>query len=55
MKIDKKTALWIVIGVLLVAVVYVVFFQGNTATASTTLGPQAGQAASAYSGMVGGC
>jgi len=55
-KIDKaklKTGLWIVIGILLVAVVYATFFR-DTATA-TTLSANAGSAASAYSGMVGGC
>jgi len=48
-----KIALWGVIGLLLIAVVYVTFFkEAGTATA---LGSNAGQAASAYSGMVGGC
>lgn len=49
----KKAVLWGVIGLLLLAVVYVTFFK-ETGTA-TTLGANAGQAASAYSGMVGGC
>ena len=54
MKIDRNTFLWIVIAILAVLVVYVVFFQGSTSTA-TQLSPTAGQAAQAYSGMVGGC
>ena len=52
-KINKKTALWSVIGLLLVVVVYATFFRDVTTT--TTLGVSAGQAASAYSDMVGGC
>jgi hypothetical protein len=54
MKIDKSTFLWIVIAILFVLVIYVVFFQGSTSSAET-LSPTAGQAAQAYSGMVGGC
>ncbi len=49
----KKAVLWAVIGVLLLAVVYVTFFRD--ASTATTLSANAGQAASAYSGMVGGC
>lgn len=48
-----KLVLWGVIGLLLLAVVYVTFFKGSVSTAQ--LGANAGQAASAYSGMVGGC
>ena len=51
---SQKVALWVIIGVLLLAVVYTVFFQGGSTT-STSLSSTAGQAASAYSGMVGGC
>jgi len=50
----QKIVLWTIIGVLLLAVVYTVFFQGNTGSTSS-LSSNAGQAASAYSGMVGGC
>jgi len=50
----QKIALWVAIGVLLVAVIYTVFFQGNTGSTSS-LSANAGQAAQAYSGMVGGC
>ena len=50
----QKIVLWAVIGILLIAVTYTVFFNGGANSAST-LSPSAGQAASAYSGMVGGC
>jgi len=50
----ERIALWVVIGILLIAVTYTVFFNGGANSAST-LSPSAGQAASAYSGMVGGC
>jgi len=48
----KKAALWGVIGILLLAVVYVTFFQGSASTSDI-----AGQTAQAsqYAGMVGGC
>lgn len=49
----KRAVLWGAIGLLLLAVVYVTFFQ-ESGTA-TTLGANAGQAASRYTGMVGGC
>jgi hypothetical protein len=49
----QKIALWVIIGILLIAVIYTVFFQGGSGASS--LSPTAGQAASAYSGMVGGC
>lgn len=52
----QKIVLWSIIGILLVAVIYTVFFNsGTSVTTASTLGPNAGQAASAYSGMVGGC
>ena len=50
----QKVVLWVIIGVLLLAVIYTVFFQGGSTT-STSLSSTAGQAASVYSGMVGGC
>ncbi len=53
MKIDKSMLLWIVIAVLFILVIYVLFFQGAATT--TGLTANAGQAAQAYSGMVGGC
>ena len=49
----QKIVLWVIIGILLLAVIYTVFFQGTTSASS--LSPTAGQAAQAYSGMVGGC
>ncbi|MEK6897088.1 MAG: hypothetical protein AABW93_01010 [Nanoarchaeota archaeon] len=52
----QKIVLWVIIGILLLAVVYTVFFQGGSSSVvSSSLSPTAGQAASAYSGMVGGC
>ena len=51
--LDKKAILWGVIVGLLLVLVYVTFFQDTVA--STNLGATAGQAASKYSGMVGGC
>ncbi|MEK6840654.1 MAG: hypothetical protein AABX79_01745 [Nanoarchaeota archaeon] len=51
----QKIVLWVIIGILLLAVIYTVFFQGGSSSASSSLSPSAGQAASAYSGMVGGC
>jgi len=50
----QKIVLWAVIGILLLAVVYTVFFQGG-GSSTGALSSNAGQAASAYSGMVGGC
>ena len=52
-KINKNTLLWVLIGVLAVLVIYTLFFRGMMGGIS--LGRNAGQAASAYSGMVGGC
>ena len=51
----QKVVLWVIIGVLLLAVLYTIFFQGSVGSASSSLSSNAGQAASAYSGMVGGC
>jgi len=50
----QKIVLWAIIGLLLLVVIYTIFFQGSAGSASS-LSPSAGQAASAYSGMVGGC
>ncbi|HKZ33709.1 MAG TPA: hypothetical protein VJ142_00525 [Candidatus Nanoarchaeia archaeon] len=50
----QKIVLWVIIGILLLAVVYTVFFQGG-GSSTGSLSSNAGQAASAYSGMVGGC
>ena len=49
----KKAVLWVAIGLLALAVAYVTFFK-DTASA-VRLGANAGEAASRYSGMVGGC
>jgi len=56
MKINRNTFLWIVIAILAILVIYVVFFQGGAPISNaSSLSPTAGQAAQAYSGMVGGC
>ncbi|HJZ19209.1 MAG TPA: hypothetical protein VJ208_03830 [Candidatus Nanoarchaeia archaeon] len=49
----KKAVLWGAIGLLLLMVIYTTFFKGSVDLGS--LGSNAGSAASAYSGMVGGC
>ncbi len=52
----KRIALWVVIGILAVLVVYVTFFKGSASSAD--VGAQAIKStaqASRYSGMVGGC
>ena len=54
MKIDRNMILWALIGLLAVLVIYTLFFRGSAANV-VSLGSNAGQAASAYSGMVGGC
>lgn len=51
---NTKIALWVIIGILLLLVIYTILFQGGSANAGS-LSSNAGQAASAYSGMVGGC
>jgi len=56
MEIKKETikaVLWGAIAFLLLAVIYMTFFAGGSTASS--LSANAGQAASAYSGMVGGC
>ncbi|GIU68175.1 MAG: hypothetical protein KatS3mg001_025 [Candidatus Pacearchaeota archaeon] len=50
----EKIILWIIIGILLIAVIYTIFFKGS-GTGSATLSTEAGKAAQAYAGMVGGC
>lgn len=55
---NRQIALWSLIGILGILVLYVVFFQGSAATAQSTLSASqaaAQQAASGYGGMVGGC
>jgi len=51
-KMDKKTILWIIIAILIVAVIYIVFIK---APASGTGQVVSSVAQSAGSGMVGGC
>ena len=55
MQIRKKTLMWIVIGVLFLAVLFLTFkVSGNTSAAQAT-GQVTRTAASAGAGMVGGC
>ena len=54
----KQIALWSLIGILGILVLYVVFFQGSAATGQSALSASQAasqQAASGYGGMVGGC
>jgi len=55
-KMDKRTFLWIVVGILLIATVYVVFFMNPSTTGQVASATKpAIQQAAASSGMVGGC
>ena len=51
----KNWILWGVIALLAIAVIYVVFFNGSAGSSTLSAGQTAGQAASSYGGMVGGC
>ena len=51
----RRVVLWGVIGILLIAVVYVTFFNGSVSSASADSVKTAGQIAAQYSGMVGNC
>jgi len=55
MKINRNTFLWIVIAILAILVIYVVSFQGVSASGASSLSPTAGKAVQVYGGMVGGC
>jgi hypothetical protein len=50
---DRNIVLWIVIGILVVLVIYVTFFNGSADNSTLSAGKTAGEVA--YSGMVGGC
>ncbi len=53
---DRKTILWIIIILLILALLYVVFFQGPVSQTALSAGQSAGQqAAGSYGGMVGDC
>lgn len=56
---ERKTLLWIVIGVLFVAAVFLFFMAGNTQSteiaSKTSAGVTQAVTSSSYSGMVGGC
>ena len=56
-KINKKTMLWIVIGVLLIATIFLTFKASSigTGAAQTTASATRTAVSTASSGMVGGC
>jgi len=56
-KINKKTMLWIVIGVLLIATIFLTFKASSigTGAAQATASAARTAASTASSGMVGGC
>mgnify|MGYP001580169930 FL=1 len=53
-KINRKILLWIIIGILFIAVLFMTFKSANSSAAQAT-GQAVKTAASAGSGMVGGC
>ncbi len=52
-KIDKRIALWVVIGVLFIVALFLVFKAG--AGSAVSVGSAAKSVASSSAGMVGGC
>ncbi len=56
-EIDKKTMLWIIIGILLIATIFLTFKASaiGTAPAQATASAVKTAASTASSGMVGGC
>ena len=56
-KINKKTMLWIVIGILLIATIFLTFKASSigTGAAQATASAAKTAASTASSGMVGGC
>ncbi len=50
----KRIALWVVIAILAIGVIYVAFFRGGGVDQST-VGAASQVVKSSYSGMVGGC
>jgi len=55
MQIRKKTLMWIVIGVLFLAVLFLTFKVSGNTSAVQTAGQVVKSAAPAGAGMVGGC
>lgn len=53
-KMERRMVLWAVIGVLFLVALYLVF-QAGSGAATQNIGPATSSAASAASGMVGGC
>lgn len=55
-KMDKKTIMWIVIGILIVAVLFLTFKASAISSgAAQTAGAAVNTLSSSSSGMVGGC
>ena len=54
-EIDKKTMLWIIIGILLIATIFLTFKASAIGTAPAQATASAVKTATASSGMVGGC
>lgn len=53
-KMDKKTIMWVVIGVLFLVALYLIFQLGSGSIAAQSVAPATKPAVSS-SGMVGGC
>lgn len=51
---DKKTILWIVIGVLVIGLIFLTLSKGNTSIVQSA-GSAVKSASASSSGMVGGC
>ena len=54
-KLDKRIALWVVIGILFVVALFLVFKAGAGTSSVSQVAGAAKSVASSSSGMVGGC
>ena len=56
-KMEKRITLWIIIGILFVAVLFLIFKTGASGSSSTVVqsAGSAAKSAASSSGMVGGC
>jgi len=55
MEIKRSTLIWVVIGILLIATIYLTFKASSIGTGAATTTATAAQNAIASTGMVGGC
>ncbi len=55
MEIKKSTVLWIAIGILALAVLFLTMQVSSGDVSAVPAGASAAQSASSYGGMVGGC